>query len=486
VSHLRPLSGKEMMVGWEKRIAREEGRPNPIFRVLALEAGAGALSRANRMRNPDWRVNQRGYVSAANLPPQQYGPDGWCASGLVNLCTNPSAETNTTSWSTGNCTVTTNGGWSASGAQSFRVSAPSSNDSYILYTLPTVPGLTYTLSAVGFTFTALTGTAHARARAIYVQGNSIQLGLSAAMPNVADTPTRVTVSFVANSTTATVRLYHGHTGGVMYWDAVMMLEGDWTANLPTYFDGSIAGSMWTGTAHGSTSYNITAVGSITLPAAPQGGLATLSSGMRVFQVLDRTDVAAGDWLFNQPGTAKGRVYNAGTALGARPAFAEFPILFEADGTDDVLVEAWADGGTATLGEVQFIPGSTELPYLPRLLAEEMVLCLRTCYQHTAPAANTAFLTIFYATTTAVVGKLDLPVEMRAVPVLTTSTIASMQLRSGNSLTPSAIALNGGCTSKVATVDITSAAGTAGQGGVLRSLAAGHYIRLEAENWKFAA
>lgn len=63
-----------------------------------LTEHVAALSRANRLRNPDFRVNQRGYVSGAALPPQQYGPDGWCASGLVNLIRNPTLTNNSTDW----------------------------------------------------------------------------------------------------------------------------------------------------------------------------------------------------------------------------------------------------------------------------------------------------------------------------------------------------------------------------------------------------
>jgi hypothetical protein len=155
-----------------------------------------------------------------------------------------------------------------------------------------------------------------------------------------------------------IRLYAGHASGTIWWDDVTMAEGSWS-ELPPLAAGN----------------NVTP-GSITLPTAPQGGLATLSSGMRIAQVIERADLAAGTYTLGWSGTASARVYNAGTASGSRPAFAAGPIAVTLDGLDDVFVEFEATGGTRTVGEVRLLLGSTVQPFVPRLVADELAIAQR--------------------------------------------------------------------------------------------------------------
>lgn len=395
----------------------------PAAMAAAYSAFAQSNLRANRMRNSDWRVNQDGYVSGAALPPQQYGPDWWCASGLVNMLTNPSAETNTTGMTGGNCTLTRVNTWAAPGGGSWSFQmALTGADSYIqLPTITFTPGRTYTIVGTGRLTAALTGAVTAgRERRIWVLDSLSNVYTSSQIANAAG-EARVAVTFtvpLAATGTTIVRLYAAHAAGTMWWDNIMVLEGDWSTNLPDYFDGSIAGCMWTGTAHASMSYNVSAVGSITLPADPQGGMATLSSGMKVFQPLERENLAAGPWTVHHPGDAEIRVYNATTAVGSRPAFAASPVVFVADGLDDVIVEAYANGGTATLGQINFIPGSTEQPYVPRTLSEELALCgLQQVDRYARKAGTNDYLGTSLADVSGLSITFSTPVQTECVALL---------------------------------------------------------------------
>jgi hypothetical protein len=486
---------------WESLVNARQTKVESRVSNLERNAEPPALdlfARANRLRNPDFRVNQRGYVSGASLAPQQYGPDGWCASGLINHFLNPRAvgagniENNS---STTVAAISTDSftGWTS--GRSFKItfnSTSPSNARMVLAQAPAaVAGERWSASALFYNGSAGTREFSTYIRFIDAAGSLIStvsdfatLAAGAIMRSevsgIAPTGTaKALILFTRNSGTGAT------AGDIAYIDEVMLYRGP--AGAP-FFDGSSAGSMWTGAADASASYNIAAVGTITLPADPQGGLATLSSGMRVFQPIERENIPAGSWLFDQPGSAEGRVFNASDDPDTYPAFQSFPIVFVADGSDDVIVEARATGGTATLGNVQLIPGAVARPYVPRLLSEERPLCEWFHRRLTAesPSASMPFGTGVMTSTTNLTVQVLPGHRMRTVPVVTGTAAASLQVRTAANLTVSAYVISAGSSPDAIVLDVTTSAGTAGQSGLFRGTAVGHYLDLDAELQVYAA
>lgn len=344
--------------------------------VAQVANAVSSLRARNLIVNGNFRTNQRSYTSGGALAERAYGHDMWQCAGIVNLVTNPNGETNTTGWTAVACTLTRSTVWSSSGSASLALSSPSSNSAH-METAPitTVPGRRYTVSATARLSAALTGAEidSARARGIQVVASgTTTIAISPQAPNVAGS-SRVSVSFVATTTDTRLWLWHGQTGGTIWWDDVMLTEGD---TLWPYFDGSFSDCAWTGTANASTSRRGPASGSYTFTALPQGQTITLASDAGLMQIIAREDVDAGTHVLSWSGTATGRVYNVGTAPGSLPAFAASGATFTLDGLDDVVVEFRAAGGTKTLGQVQLERGSTVTPYEQVPLAIELLRCMR--------------------------------------------------------------------------------------------------------------
>lgn len=470
-----------------------------IAEFIAAYGSGLAFARANRVRNADFRVNQRGYVSGAALPPQQYGPDGWCASGLVNRAINPSAETNVTGWGVFQAALTRSTAWADSGAASFQLAA-SGADSFFgteASTLGLVNSKTYTVVAVARLTGALSGAVTAgRERRIWVS-DAGPIYTSPQIANVAGTQ-RLAVSFTIGASSplnsVLIRFYAGHAAGTIWWDSIMILEGDWTSNLPTYFDGSTSGGSWTGPAHASTSYNIAAVGSVTLPTSPNGGLVTLSSGMRMFQAIERADMPAGDWMLSWSGTASARAYRAGTAAGSRPAFTA-PVsgtgsfAVSSDGSDDWVVEVEATGGARTFGRASLTPGSVAQPFIPRLMADEVALCSRYYVRWTASTTSERFAFGFQATTGQGEAAAYLPAVPRVAPTVgVNACFWTDGVAFSSAVTGFAATLyNKSAGNKVGIgVTFSPAAGAARYPGAISAQGAGSYIEFDAELRRFAA
>lgn len=353
----------------------------------AVRAGAGATVYAgqigalqqrgleNRIINGDFRINQRGYASGAPITPgllTEYAHDRWRAAGYVNYHGRPSFEV-WAGWNALNCTISQSSAWAQFGTYSAQLSSPTSNDSAIDYPMTTIPGVTYTVSAYIRLTAALTGTAHSRARSIYVYGLAAPVQSTAA-PNAAGV-TRLSVTFTAIATTTNVRLYHGHTGGTAWWDGVMLTRG--TGLLP-YIDGDQLGAMWLGAAHASLSYSRPVLTSYTYTQTPNGCTITLNSGGAIQQVIERENMPAGDYTLSWDGTAQARVYR-NNDLTLLASTASGPLTFTTDGSDDIVVEFEAVGGTATLANVNLVAGSTAYPFRPRPMGEELALAQRYFY-----------------------------------------------------------------------------------------------------------
>lgn len=162
---------------------------------------------------------------------------------VVNLFTNPRAETSLANVSNTNCTIARQSPFSGPGSTTaIRVNASASSASWINIggdvggiRLGLVPGKTYVASGTLYLDAALTGSVDALARRI-VAYTRIGTGAyvttqSSAAANAAGASTRVSVTFTvpATASEAFLRLFHGHTGGSLYWHSLRLSES--TGNL---------------------------------------------------------------------------------------------------------------------------------------------------------------------------------------------------------------------------------------------------------------
>jgi hypothetical protein len=168
--------------------------------------------------------------------------------------------------------VTASTGFRLTGQYSLLVNPNStSNDSAAEVTeIRVMPGKTYTVSGFIGRAGVQPGTLNARARRIwiytYIDGQVVVIGQSPQAPNIAATSRQaVTFTVPANAESVNVRLYSGAASGTsagVYWENVMMVEGDGldtnaTSVMP-FFDGATADSStytydWTGDTNNSSS-----------------------------------------------------------------------------------------------------------------------------------------------------------------------------------------------------------------------------------------
>jgi hypothetical protein len=271
-----------------------------------------------------------------------------------------------------------------------------------------------------------------RARAIFVFEGSTLNGVSAQAPNVAGV-TRVSVSFVATATTTAIRFYHGHTGGTIWWDDLMMTEG---TTLWPYHDGRSSDTVWTGTADASTSRRGPSSGLYTYAVDPHGQTITLNADAGLMQVIPRADVEAATWSLSWTGTATGRVYNVGTDPASLPVFAASGSTWVMDGLDDVAIEFRAVGSTKTLGAVQFEKGATVTPFELVPVAYELALC-RMDYRRMSVTGVNAMSVLFGFQPTLTVSHFVLPFPMRTLPGIAWS---NMQFSDNNGYATAIVAL----------------------------------------------
>ncbi|MDT0142796.1 hypothetical protein [Microbacterium sp. PRC9] len=146
--------------------------------------------------------------------------------------------------------------WSISGdGDSYNIYNPTGTDSYLQVGAGTgsiYPGLqggkTYVLSATANVKTLCSGSEHARSRRVYVAwwlpSGTYQSVQSVQVPNVLNTPTRLSVEFTLPKelTGIELRFYLGHTVGQIRWDGITLVErGPGTAaEDAVYFDGDTA------------------------------------------------------------------------------------------------------------------------------------------------------------------------------------------------------------------------------------------------------
>lgn len=397
-------------------LGRRTGQAAPGVALAALEKLVGekvdsltARGLDNRIINGDFRINQRGYVSGASLTPgvlTGYGHDRWRTAN-VNLIRNPSAEVNLTDWATANVvtTLTRGNAQARTGSWSFTCTAGSSGNNGMWNGAanrpPVFAGRQYTASAYGRVNVVRNATIAIR----WFDVNGSAIGADVVSTPVAMTTTgwtrmSVTATAPAGAVTAALLILAASSvsTNVLYLDDVMFNEGE----LLPYVD------------RPATSYTFT--------QTPNGCTITLNSGGAIQQVIERANLPAGDYTVSWVGTAQARVYE-NSDLALLGSSATSPLTFTTDGSDDIVVEFEAVGGTATLANVNLVAGGTAYPFRPRPIGEELSLAQRYFARITAAAAGELLVTGWQTTTTTAIVGAQLPVAMRVAAIPAISGVA---------------------------------------------------------------
>lgn len=173
---------------------------------------------------------------------------------ITNLMTNPSFETNTSSWATSLTTLTrvTSGG--AQGPAYLQAARNAAGDAYIASTLSSSPPLStkYTLSFWIWADSPVTLSSSILFRH---QAGAGSHNLATNSPSITTTPTRIVMSGETNSSSSTGGLQiigrlPTTVGVPVYYDGFMITQGDTTY---TYGDGNTTNWVWNGTINNSTS-----------------------------------------------------------------------------------------------------------------------------------------------------------------------------------------------------------------------------------------
>jgi hypothetical protein len=133
-------------------------------------------------------------------------------------------------------------------------------------------------------------------------------------------------------------------------------------------------------------------------------------------------------------------------------------------------------------QLEFGISATRFKRAGSTYTEEQLSCQRYYYRLTNPSAATnAIASGAYYTTTACYVPFKMPVTMRIGPTLGTSTASNfLILAGGSSRAASAITQYGTVSTDVATMNVTTAAATAGQGAWLETATSGAWLEFSSE------
>jgi hypothetical protein len=271
----------------------------------------------------------------------------------TNLLPNPSIETNTTGWekhpSTGG-TIARSSDWQKYGTYSLQVTTTATTTGTVVRTssqITTTAGLTYTFSAYGYSAT----NEEVRLLLYWYDGGGTNVSTTTGTYTAVNDSdgTRISVSGTAPVGSVGCRpafQVKDDLGGepdlgagvVFYFDGMLFEQTD---TLKPYFDGSLSGAAWSGTAHASTS--------------------TLAAGRAVINDLhadviaryDGTDLVRATLTFSTDGKVYLNLYevagseeNIGDAdveIGSYTTDQHFSVLFEIQ-SNKVKVKAWQTAG----------------------------------------------------------------------------------------------------------------------------------------------
>lgn len=377
MSLFQPNDAVELTRRTEKRLNRLERHANPGGQI----SGLTNRGLENLVINGDFRINQRSYVSGATLTPglfSGYGHDRWRTAARMNRVRNPRASVNTTDWTGLGTTLVrqTSGGPFASAPTYVRATVTTTGATKGIYmpegATPAVAGALYRFSVWVRCSIATT----IRIDASGYSGASPVTNAFADTVVAANTWTRVAVDYTAGPGVNGLRL-HVFTG-VSVAAGTTIDASAWMvteSSNPAYIDGDITGYAWLGTAGASMSIDRAVQTSYTFIQAPNGCTITVNSGGAIQQVIERANLPAGDYTLSWAGTARGRVFTR-AGLVSLASLGDSGLTFTTDGTDDVVVEFEAVGGTATLGMVSLVAGAVAYPFHSRQIGEELALCQR--------------------------------------------------------------------------------------------------------------
>jgi hypothetical protein len=190
----------------------------------------------------------------------------------------------------------------------------------------------------------------------------------------------------------------------------LLINGDFRINQRGYASASNLASGAYGFDRWKSTFTNT---TLTFTSAPQGQIVTINSGGSIEQVIEQQNITAGTFVLSWTGTATGRVYNTGATP---PAYAASPIIVTLDGLANVEVEFTASGATKTLWKPQLEQNYQPTPFEQRPIGVELVLCQRYFTRLIDPPG----IGTGHPTFTASRCSYSLPVEMRAIPNLTSS------------------------------------------------------------------
>jgi hypothetical protein len=151
----------------------------------------------------------------------------------------------------------------------------------------------------------------------------------------------------------------------------LLLNSNFALNQRAYVSAANLASGSYGFDRWKSNYTNT---TLTFTASTQGQSITINSAGGLQQVIEQGLVPSGTYTLSWTGTATGRVYNSGATP---PSYAASPVTFTADGSNNVVVEFTASGGTKTLSKVQFNVGTnTTYALATPTLQTELAACQR--------------------------------------------------------------------------------------------------------------
>ena len=136
------------------------------------------------------------------------------------------------------------------------------------------------------------------------------------------------------------------------------------------------------------------------------------------------------------------------------------------------------GATFYLTGVQLEVGSTATSFDYRPYGTELALCQRYYYKDARDAFSIWASGVFYTTTSALVS-YSLPVQMRATPTLSSSTISNFRVQGGGYVL-NASALSSSLSSNGGRIGFTVSGATQGQGAVVDTASSGQFLEFSAE------